>query len=121
VDIRSKLRLKPDHDLRCVNLPAQLASLDDSSVRNREVARPALLVFAVDETALDLVTPRVVASASHDGLTWVAHPRSGQWGTDLNRDSLAHHLKERGIASVRQVSLDSVWSALRFRLGSKPT
>lgn len=36
-------------------------------------------------------------------------------GTDLNRDSLAARLSERGIRAVRQISLDETWSALRFR------
>ena len=45
----------------------------------------------------------------------VAYPKGGQLGTDLNRDSLAATLKTHGIQPVRQVALDDVWSALRFR------
>ncbi len=35
--------------------------------------------------------------------------------TDLNRDTLAALLTERGVRPVRQVAIDDVWSALRFR------
>lgn len=38
-----------------------------------------------------------------------------QLGTDLNRDVVWELLGDRGIRPVRQVSIDDVWSALRFR------
>jgi len=44
--------------------------------------------------------------------------RVRQLGTDLNRDSLAKLMIERGAQPVRQVAIDDVWSALRFRPGS---
>jgi hypothetical protein len=52
---------------------------------------------------------------SRSRLAWVAYPKSGQLGTDLNRDRLAAALKTEGIRPVRQVALDDVWSAPRFR------
>jgi hypothetical protein len=65
------------------------------------------------------VTARVagpaVEAARHDRLAWIAYPRAGQLGTDINRDSLVASVAELGIRPVRQVSLDEVWSALRFR------
>jgi hypothetical protein len=45
----------------------------------------------------------------------VSYPKSGQLGTDLNRDSLAARVSTGGIQPVRQIALDDVWSALRFR------
>ena len=48
-------------------------------------------------------------------LAWVAYPKGGRLGTDLNRDVLAGLLAERGVRAVRQVSIDETWSALRFR------
>ena len=42
-------------------------------------------------------------------------PEGRQLGTDLNRDVLAALLEARGVQPVRSVSIDSVWSALRFR------
>ena len=59
----------------------------------------------------------VVTAASADRLTWVAYPKSGQLGTDLNRDVLAALLTDEGVRPVRQVAIDDVWSALRFRPG----
>jgi len=43
--------------------------------------------------------------------------KPGQLGTDLNRDSLAALLAEGSVQPVRQIAIDAVWSALRFRPG----
>ena len=53
--------------------------------------------------------------AARDALTWVAYPKAGKLGTDLNRDVLAELVKREDVRPVRQVALDDVWSALRLR------
>ena len=61
------------------------------------------------------LSDRYVPPAERDALTWVAYPKAGQLGTDLNRDVLAELVKAHGVQPVRQVALDDVWSALRLR------
>ena len=58
---------------------------------------------------------RVLDAAREDRLSWLAYPKAGQLGTDLNRDRLAAAVRERGVQPVRQISIDDVWSALRLR------
>ena len=53
--------------------------------------------------------------ARQDRLAWVAYPKAGKLGTDLNRDILAALLTAEGVQPVRQVAIDETWSALRFR------
>jgi len=77
----------------------------------------ALLVVVANGASLDVVAARIVAAASADRLTWVAYPKGGRLGTDLHRDSLAAALVPLGVRPVRQIALDEVWSALRFRPG----
>ena len=77
----------------------------------------ALLVFVANGASLDVVAARIVAAASADRLTCVAYPKGGRLGTDLHRDSLAAALVPLGVRPVRQIALDEVWSALRFRPG----
>ena len=82
--------------------------------RCREPARPSRETFRVDlgsklqlkngQRVTGVLVPESVAPA-----------KSGQLGTDLNRDSLAALLSVGGIQPVRQIALDTVWSALRFR------
>jgi hypothetical protein len=45
----------------------------------------------------------------------VRRPRCKGNRTDINRDSLWPILGEHGLRPVTQVSIDQVWSALRFR------
>jgi hypothetical protein len=80
-----------------------------------------LAVFSVLLWASEFATraDSVVKAAKRDALAWVAYPKAGQLGTDLNRDSLARLMMERGAHPVRQVAIDDVWSALRFRPGAK--
>jgi hypothetical protein len=45
----------------------------------------------------------------------VAYPKAGQLATDLNRDVLWRKLTPEGVRGVRLISIDEVWSAMRFR------
>jgi hypothetical protein len=111
LDRKLALRGRP---IVVVNAPA------GSPIRSRGdgIGEPALLVFVSDRTALEKLQKRILTSASADRLTWVAYPKGGQLGTDLQRDSLAGLLTPHGVRPVTQISLDSTWSALRFRPGN---
>jgi hypothetical protein len=119
VDLASKLQLKVGQGVEVLDAPdsvatviARLATLSSDS------ERPALLVFVKDRATLEDNRSQIVGSVDADRLTWVSYPKAGLLGTDLNRDSLAALLGESGVQPVRQVSIDDVWSALRFRPGN---
>jgi hypothetical protein len=115
MEIEAKLQLKAGQSLEAVLVPESVAPMLDQLIREDAIHEPALLVFVVDGSVLDKCRQQIVAAATEDRLTWVAYPKSGQLGTDLNRDSLAGLLSQRAIQPVRQIAIDSVWSALRFR------
>lgn len=75
----------------------------------------AVLAFARTRDEVDRLCEPALAAAREDRVAWIAYPKGGQLGTDLNRDILWTHLTGRGVRPVRQVALDDVWSALRFR------
>lgn len=110
MDLRTKLQLKVG-SLRVVGAPADvdLAELPMSD------QGPALLVFVRTAADLEPRLDEIVWSAAVDRLTWVAYPKAGRLGTDLNRDRLAEIVRGRGAQPVRQVAIDDTWSALRFR------
>jgi hypothetical protein len=112
VDLATKLQLKPGQSL-AVHSTVDVAELLPGVTVQQD--GDALLVFVTDRDDLTSVQRQIVASAAADRLTWVAYPKAGQLGTDLNRDKLAAALTEHGIRPVRQVSIDELWSALRFR------
>jgi hypothetical protein len=72
-------------------------------------------LFCTDRAELERRGAPLVEAAKRDALSWVAYPKAGKLGTDLNRDSLAEILRGRGTQPVRQVAIDDTWSALRFR------
>ena len=75
----------------------------------------AVVSFVVRADDLDSVAGSAIAAGREDRLAWIAYPKARQLGTDLNRDILAALVEARGAQPVRSVSIDGVWSALRFR------
>ena len=75
----------------------------------------AVIVFVSSAPEVDSIAGAAIAAARDDRLAWVAYPKAGGLGTDLNRDRLAALMIERDTRPVRQVAIDTVWSALRFR------
>jgi hypothetical protein len=117
MDISAKLQIKPGQSVAVVAAPAELPALADPAV-NPLVAPPAadvVVAFARLAADLDTVAAPAVEAARLDKLAWVAYPKAGQLGTDLNRDILVALLTARGVQPVRQVAVDGTWSALRFR------
>ncbi|MCU1527746.1 MAG: hypothetical protein JWP75_1509 [Frondihabitans sp.] len=116
MELRAKLQLKPGQAVEAALVPDEiLPLLGGIDVTSEPSDDAALLVFVTNREILQTQEARIAASAQSDHLTWVAYPKAGQLGTDLARDSLAAHLRQLGTRPVRQISLDEVWSALRFR------
>ena len=90
-------------------------ALGESIVTESGADADAVLLFAIDRDALTALQAPLVDAARADRVAWLAYPKGGQLGTDLNRDNLWETLAIASIRPVRQVSIDEVWSALRFR------
>ncbi len=108
--LERKLQLKPGQAVRVLWEPDGL-----ELGLPKDEASPAVLVFVTTFAEAEERTGPAVEAALADELTWVAYPKAGKLGTDLNRDSLAAFMTSRGVRPVRQVALDDTWSALRFR------
>jgi hypothetical protein len=116
MDLAGRLQLKPGQSVAVVNQPEGTLDLGaDHPVVDAPDEADAVIVFSVNRDDLDRLSDRFVPPAKRDALTWVAYPKAGKLGTDLNRDVLAGLMKARGVQPVRQVALDDVWSALRLR------
>ncbi|MFE0461405.1 hypothetical protein ACFW1A_19370 [Kitasatospora sp. NPDC058965] len=113
----SKLQIKPGQRVAVLGKPADV----ELDVPPGSDAASADAVLAFVTTAAELAGPdaeAALAAARRDALAWVAYPKAGKLGTDLNRDSLAAALIARGVRPVRQIAVDDTWSALRFRPGA---
>jgi hypothetical protein len=117
VNVGAKLQIKPGTRVAVLGAPdsVQLELPERVTVGKDPAQADAVVAFALDSSAVDGVAAPAIQAARDDRLAWIAYPKAGQLGTDLNRDILARLVAERGAQPVRQVSIDDVWSALRFR------
>jgi hypothetical protein len=113
MSLAKKLNLKAGTKLRVLGKPkdVDLDDVDVTSLANVE----DVLVFVTKTADLDRLATPMIDAARADRIAWAAYPKAGQLGTDLNRDILAKELQKRGAQPVRQIAIDEVWSALRFR------
>ena len=114
MDLSAKLQIKPGQRVAC------LASTDDvpsvaAELTGSPDAADVVIAFVRAKAELDTVAAPAIEAARQGKLAWIAYPKAGQLGTDLNRDILAKSLGGRGVQPVRQIAIDEVWSALRFR------
>jgi hypothetical protein len=113
VSLAKKLNLKDGMTLRVVGKPA---GFDFGDVKLTSSPKAdAIFVFVQSLAEVDAKCAPVVAAGKADRIAWAAYPKAGQLGTDLNRDVLWQHLLKSGVQGVRQIALDAVWSAMRFR------
>jgi hypothetical protein len=104
------LGLPSDVDLE---IPDDCLVVSDPS--DADASDAVVVCFVTRSEELDDVAGPAIAAAREDRLAWIAYPKARQLGTDLNRDILAALIQDRGAQPVRSVSLNGVWSALRFR------
>jgi hypothetical protein len=114
-DLAKKLNLKDGMSVHVIGKP-NVVDLVDIAVTASPDAE-GVIAFARMLVHLDAIGEPVVQAAKADRIAWFAYPKAGQLDTDLNRDILARHVEKAGVKAVRQVSIDAVWSALRFRPG----
>jgi hypothetical protein len=117
-----KLQMKPGQRAVVINAPAgyldKLIPLPDGV---EIAAAPEGLfdfvqLFVNDLAQLQALLPLAIQAVKPGALLWVAYPKgSAKTGTDLNRDRLWAAVSEHHLTGVSLVSLDEVWSAMRFK------
>jgi hypothetical protein len=116
VHVAAKLQLRPGSTVAILGIPDGVKlELPEMQGTTAPAGADAVIAFAIDSAALDSVAAPAIAAAREDRVAWIAYPKAGQLGTDLNRNVLARLAQERGAQPVRQVAIDDTWSALRFR------
>jgi hypothetical protein len=73
-------------------------------------------LFVKDRTELAHWAPLALQAVKYDGLLWLSYPkRSSKVPTDITRDTGWDVVRQAGLEPISQISIDDVWSALRFR------
>jgi hypothetical protein len=73
------------------------------------------MVFAVSETQLSCIMKEVLPALQDDAKFWIAYPKTtSKIVTDLNRSCSWDCVRRAGFESSLEVTLDHVWTAMRF-------
>ena len=120
-----KLQLKSDQRAVSINAPfdyvEQLGLGADTQLTSRpDMSVDFLQLFVKGVQELEEFIPAVTRILKYDALLWASYPKgSSKVKTDLNRDILWKAMGKFGLAGVSMVSIDNVWSAMRFRPSEK--
>lgn len=73
-------------------------------------------LFATRMGEVKTAAPGILKHAAPGAVVWITYPKkSSGTESDLSRDGLAEAIQKFGWRPVSIVSIDDVWSALRFR------
>jgi hypothetical protein len=75
------------------------------------------LAFVKTKKNIDKIFPLIQGKLKEDGIVWFAYPKgtSKKYKVEISRDKGWDELRKNGFDTVRAVSIDHDWSALRFR------
>ncbi len=113
--LAAKLGIKPAKTVYPINAPTDYATLVGELPEGAKVvaSQPADVVHAFARTRADLqrLGAKAVDAVKPGGLLWVSSPKGG--ASELKRDLLVDAIE--GWRPVSQISVDDLWSAMRFR------
>ncbi len=120
-----KLGIKPNQRLIILNAPGgyseQIVTLlpaDVELVTTPPVADKydVVLQFVRNKVEVEKGTPMAIEMVKPGGRLWLSYPKqSSNVPTDINRDTLWKIFPNSEWRPVTQISIDEIWSALRFR------
>ena len=111
--VGAKLQIKAGQSIAVFGLPEDV-DLELPDVVEASGIPEVAIGFAPDAASIENLHV-VIAAARTDLAAWIAYPKGGRLGTDLNREKLVALMEEYDLQPVRQISVNTVWSAVRFR------
>jgi hypothetical protein len=122
LNILEKVQLKDEKNLLIQGLPSsvekQFAKLSYNKnltplLKTRKV--DFALIFAINQLQLNNILKEVFSALHPACKLWIAYPKpTSKIVSDLNRDASWEILSDNDFEAIRQVTLDHVWTAMRF-------
>ena len=123
LNILEKLQLKDEKNLLIQGLPSSVEKQFTKLTYNKNLT-PLLktrkvdfaLIFAINQFQLNNILKEVFSALHPECKLWIAYPKtSSKIVSDLNRDASWEALSDNEYEAIRQVTLDHVWTAMRFK------
>ena len=123
LNILEKLQLKDEKNILIQGLPSSVEKQFAKLSYNKNLT-PLLktrkidfaLIFAINQLQLNNILKEVFSALHTDCKLWIAYPKTtSKIVSDLNRDASWDILSKNDFEAVRQVTLDHVWTAMRFK------
>jgi hypothetical protein len=119
--LAQKLGLKPGYRVSVLNAPRDyetiLGELPQGAALVHELAGPFDLIhfFTQSRKELEKKFPFLLLELSKSGGLWVSWPKASSGiETDLNNSIVREIGLRNGLVDVKIVSIDKIWSALKF-------
>lgn len=118
-----KLQLKDERNLLIQGLPSSIEKQFVKLSYSKNVT-PLLkikkidfaLVFAIHHKQMCNILRDVFPALHPESKLWIAYPKTAsKIASDLNRDCSWQILSDNGYEAVKEVALDHVWTAMKFR------
>ena len=76
-----------------------------------------IILFVKSISEIEFLTPIAIHNLMADGVLWFCYPKksSKKYSSDIDRDHGWKSLNDSGLHFIRVVSIDTDWSAMRFR------
>lgn len=119
--LANKLRIQPGQQILILNPPPGYLDELDLPEGVELAERPEgtfdfVHLFVKNIAELESLGPTATKAVKYDGLLWISYPKqSSKVKTDLTRDVGWEMMAKAGLRPVTQVSVNDIWSALRFR------
>jgi len=122
-NILEKLQLKDEKNLLIQGLPSSVEKQFSKLSYNKNLT-PLLktrkidfaLIFAINQLQLNNILKEEFSALHPESKLWISYPKTtSKIVSDLNRDASWEILSKNEYEAVRQVTLDHVWTAMRFK------
>ena len=120
-----KLGIKPKQRLLILSAPEgfseRIGTLFSADIELLTTPTPSgnfdvVLQFVRNKAEVEEDTPKAIGMVKPGGRLWLSYPKqSSKVPTDVNRDILWKIFPDSEWRPVTQISIDEIWSALRFR------
>ncbi|SRR5579884_4061107 len=117
-----KLLIKPGYSILLINAPAgyreELGTLPDGAqiVETPQQTADMVQLFVTSKAELHQYAQQAIDAVKKDGLLWICYPKgSTKAKLDINRDILWNEMAQYHQTGVTLISINAIWSAMRFR------